>query len=386
MKLIKIKKIKVFKMNLALHEPFSISFKTYTQAQNEFVVIETDEGIKGYGEGSPDKLITGDSQEEALMFLKHAAKELIGKPIDIELIHKHLSRLEEKIGFSSQTGKATLDMACYDIIGKKEGKPVYKLLGASEPQIVPSTLTIGIKSLEETAESARRYMELFKAYGLKRIKLKLSGNPDEDVKRVMKVADVFPGELTLDANQGYKDPKAAVTTFNKLYEMFGSRLLFIEEPCQKGNLEMMKYVTDHSLIPIFADETVTTLEDAKKVIEQNCASGINIKLQKVGGIYYATKIADLAGKKELKLMVGCNEETYLATSASINFVAGTPNVLSADLDSDLLLFDINIVCEDSKDSFRDGARMPTGKPGLGVEITDWMKSIINRRLVFTPIA
>ncbi len=268
----------------------------------------------------------------------------------------------------------------------KKGKPVYKLLGASKPHVVPSTLTIGIKSLEETAESTRRYMKLFKAHRLKRIKLKLSGNPDEDVERVMKVADVFPGELTLDANQGYKDPRAAVKAFNDLHEVFGSRLLFIEEPCPKGNLEMMKYVTDRSLIPIFADETVTTFEDSKKVIERDCASGINIKLHKVGRIYYTTKIADLAGEKELKLIVGCNEETYLATSTSVNFVAGTPNVLSADLDSDLLLFDVNIVHEEPGDSFRDGARMPTGKPGLGVEMTDWMKSIIDKQLVFTRVA
>jgi L-alanine-DL-glutamate epimerase-like enolase superfamily enzyme len=148
---------------------------------------------------------------------------------------------------------------------------------------------------------------------------------------------------------------------------------------------MMKYVNENSLVLVFADESVTTVEEARKIIQQKSASGINIKLQKTGGIYYASKIANLAGKKELKLMVGCNEETYLAISASINFVAGTPYILSADLDSDILL-NINITSENPTDSFKDGSRVPTEKPGLGVSIADWLKAIIHGRLVLAPVA
>lgn len=382
----KIKKVKVFKMNLPLNEPFSISFKTYTHAQNVFVVIETDKGIEGYGEGSPDKLITGDSQEDALAFLRIAAKQLVGKFVDMEVIHENLKTIESNFGFKSQTGKAAIDMACYDIIGKNAGKPVYKILGSTKPNLVPTSLTIGIKTLDETVESARRYMEKFEKNGFKRIKLKLSGNSEDDIRRVMKLSEIFPGEITLDANQGYKDPEIAVKVFNELYESIGSRLLFVEEPCPKGNLTMMKYVNDNSLIPVIADESVTSIEDAERVIQQKAASGINIKLQKSGGIYYASKIAKLAGEKGFKLMVGCNEETYLAMSASINFVAGTPYISSADLDSDILLLNLNITSENPLDSFRDGCRVPMEKPGLGVGIADWLKAIIKGQILLAPVA
>ncbi|MEM3587858.1 MAG: dipeptide epimerase [Candidatus Jordarchaeaceae archaeon] len=380
-----IKEIRVFKMNLPLNEPFSISFKTYTQAQNVLVIIETDEGIEGYGEGSPDKSITGDSQEEALSFLRVVAKQLVGKPVDIELIHENLKTIESNLGFKSQTGKAAIDMACYDIIGKKLGKPVYKILGLAKPRLVPTSLTIGIKTLEETVKSARKYVEAFEKNGLKRIKLKLSGNPEEDIRRVMKLSEVFAGEITLDANQGYKNPEVAVKVFNKLYEALGSRILFVEEPCPKGDLAMMKYVNDNSPIPVIADESVTSIEDAEKVIRQKSASGINIKLQKSGGIYYASKIATLAGEKGFKLMVGCNEETYLAISASVNFVAGTPHISSADLDSDILL-NLNITNENPIDSFKEGCRVPVEKPGLGVRIADWLKAIINGQIFLAPVA
>jgi len=98
-------------------------------AYNTFVIIETNEGILGYGEGSPDKEITGDDQEETLTFLKHASNELVGSEIDLEEIHKKLVNLERKLDFQSQTSKCTIDMAVYDIIGKEEG-PIYKILGA----------------------------------------------------------------------------------------------------------------------------------------------------------------------------------------------------------------------------------------------------------------
>ncbi|MBS7635801.1 dipeptide epimerase [Candidatus Bathyarchaeota archaeon] len=380
-----IKEIRVFKMNLALNESFSISFKTYTQAQNVLVIIETDEGIEGYGEGSPDKSITGDSQEEALSFLRVVAKRLVGKPVDIDLIHENLKTIESNLGFKSQTGKAAIDMACYDIIGKKLEKPVYRILGLAKPNLVPTSLTIGIKTLEETVRSARKYMEAFEKNGLKRIKLKLSGNPEEDIRRVMKLSEVFPGEITLDANQGYKNPEVAVKVFNKLYKSIGSRILFVEEPCPKGDLAMMKYVNDNSPIPVIADESVTSIEDAEKVIRQKSASGINIKLQKSGGIYYASIIAKLAGEKGFKLMVGCNEETHLAISASVNFVAGTPYISSADLDSDILL-NLNITNENPVDSFKEGCRVPAEKPGLGVRIADWLKAIINGQIFLAPMA
>ncbi len=381
----KIKKVRVFKMNLPLNEPFSISFKTYAQAQNVLVIIETDEGIEGYGEGSPDKPITGDSQKEALLFLKTAAKQLVGKPVDIELIHQNLKTVESNLGFKSQTGKAAIDMACYDIIGKKTGQPVYKILGSPEPNLVPTSLTIGIKTLEETVESVRKYMEKFEKNGLRRIKIKLSGNPEEDISRVIRISDVFSGELTLDANQGYKDPVVAIRVFSELYESIGSRILFVEEPCPKGDLTMMKYVNDNSPIPVIADESVTSIEDAEKVIQHKSASGINIKLQKSGGIYNASKIAKLAGEKGFKLMVGCNEETYIAISASINFVAGNQYISSADLDSDILL-NFNITNENPLDSFKDGSRVPSEKPGLGVSLADWLKAIIDGQILLAPVA
>jgi len=382
----KIKELKVFRLDIALKEAFTIAFKTYTHAHNCLVVLETDNGIKGYGESSPDKPITGDSQEEALTFMKAAAERLRGHILDVEEVHKTLLELEKKMGLKSQTGKAAIDMACYDAIGKAEEKPIYQILGRGKPLEVPTTLTIGIKTIEETIETAKRYMEEFGEYGLKRIKLKLSGDPKEDLERVLRVAEIFPGELTLDANQGYKNPEQAIEVFDKMYDELGKRIILVEQPTPKEDLDALKKVSEESPIPVFADESAATLEDVIKIVELGAAAGINIKLQKIGGIYYGVKAAEEANKAGIKLMVGCNEETHIAISAAIHYTSSTSGMMNADLDSDLLLFDLNIVKEDPLETFVSGARVPREKPGLGVELSNWFKALVEDRLILERIA
>jgi L-alanine-DL-glutamate epimerase-like enolase superfamily enzyme len=382
----RIKKISIFKLDIALKEPFTIAFKTYTHAHNCLVILETNEGIKGYGESSPDKPITGDSQEEASAFMKIAAERLQGHVLDIEEVHKMLSQLEEETGLKSQTGKAAIDMACYDALGKAGEKPVYEILGANAPAGISTTLTIGIKTIDDTIATARSYMARFGEHGLRRIKLKLSGKPEDDFERVLKVAEIFAGELTLDANQGYKDPEQAIKVFNRMYEEVGRRLLLVEQPTPREALNSLKIVTSKSPIPVFADESARTLDDIIRIINAGAAHGINIKLQKIGGIYYGVKAAQKAHEAGIKLMVGCNEETHIAISAAIHYASAMPGVVNVDLDSDLLLFDINIAREAPLETFVLGMRVPRMRPGLGVELADWFKSLIGEKIVLQKIA
>ncbi len=377
--MVAIREVIPYKMDIKLSEPFSISFGTYTYAHGSFVVIRTTDDIEGYGEGCPDKLITGDNQEESLIFLKRASKYLKGAQINEEEVHRILDRVEREL-FPSQTARAAIDMAVYDILGKLENKPIYKLLGASEPNEAPAALTIGLRSIEETRKKAEYYMDRFRKNGLRRIKLKLSGHRESDVQRVSAVLDIFPGEITLDANQGYKDPKMAIKSLEEIYAISGKRVILIEEPVPKGRLDMLKQVTESSPIPVFADESAATLEDAKRIAETGSAAGINIKLQKAGGIYYARKISQVAKENGLKLMVGCNEETTVAISAALNFVASDPAIMDSDLDSDLTVANIQITKEDPLDYFKNGIRYPTGKPGLGISLKEWLKDVLNGRI------
>jgi len=380
---IRISDIHFFVLDIKLKEPFAISFKTFTHAENFLIAIETEDGLVSYGEGAPFKPITGDSREDALEFLRRVINDLRGYEFSsIDDVHELLVKSKKRVGFVSQTVLAAIDMAIYDIMGKKRNKPVYKVLGADKPHIVPNTITIGIKSIEETVKSAKKLMDEFRDNGLRRIKLKLSGELEKDIERVLAVAKVFPGEFTLDANQGYKDPEEAVKLVKRLYEELGDRIILLEEPCPKGDLEKMRYVKEHSEIPIFADESAATIEDAAKVAEAGAADGINIKLQKAGGIFYGLKIAEIAKEHGLKLMVGCMLETGISISAGIHFASAIKEVINTDLDSDLTL-GINILEE--LHPFKNGCRIPLDNPGLGIKPVRHIQYILEDKLRITRI-
>jgi L-alanine-DL-glutamate epimerase-like enolase superfamily enzyme len=151
-------------------------------------------------------------------------------------------------------------------------------------------------------------------------------------------------------------------------------------------LNALKKVSENTLIPVFADESAVTLEDINRIISLSSAEGINIKLQKIGGILPALKAAERAFSQGFKIMVGCNEETHIAISAAIHLVAAMDGVVNTDLDSDIILFDFNITKENPLDTFINGARIPRNKPGLGVELANWLKNILEERIKIERVA
>jgi L-alanine-DL-glutamate epimerase-like enolase superfamily enzyme len=196
------------------------------------------------------------------------------------------------------------------------------------------------------------------------MKIKLSGN-DEDIDKIKAIKSVTPAGLgfIVDANQGFKDPKEAVAVLNKIGEIL-KNVAGVEEPMPKGEYDDIKYVKENVKdMLIFADETVAVFEDAKKLIEKEAAHGINIKLQKAGGIWQGKRIAEIAQKAGVKVMVGCMLEGPLAIGAGIAFADSTANVVLTDLDSDLGMKKHTLV----QYPFEDGERKTLDAPGLGVE-------------------
>jgi len=367
---LKITKIRAHEVNLAFPEPISISYTAWKRVNSILVIVDTDAGLVGYGEAAPFKGITGDNYDESLLFLKDFARALIGKdPSDLDDVYSVFESVSRKAGFSSCTSMAAIDSACYDVIGKTHGRPIYQVLGSEKPRLVPNTITIYLGPPEDTAEKARQLLTRYRKEGLSRIKLKLSGDPKLDFDRVRLVAKVHPGKITLDANQAYREPELAIDLLNSIYDELGSQVVLIEEPCPKKEFSKLKQVTEKSPIPVFADESAATLDDIQRVIENSAARGINLKLQKIGGIHLGLKAARLASLSDIKIMVGCMMESGVGIAGGASFASGVENVSCTDLDTDLELRS-DIITEDSRPSFTNGARVPSGKPGLGIQLTE----------------
>ena len=169
--------------------------------------------------------------------------------------------------------------------------------------------------------------------GYRVLKTKVGKNLQEDVDRLLAIKEGAPGcGITLDANQGYFPPDA-VHFLEELKEKNIRPLLF-EQPVAKHDLQGMKFVKDHTSVPVGADESVFTAADAINIVRSGCADVINIKLMK-SGIVEALDIAAIARSANLKLMIGCMLETRLALGCAVHLAAGLGGFSFIDLDPHL---------------------------------------------------
>lgn len=350
-------KVEGFIYNYKLKEPISISFHTWHYNENVIVKLSYN-GLYGFGESASVLDITGDSQVEVINELKKI-EYLDINPLesDFESFHEYLKSLKIK----SQTLYAAFDFAYHDLIGKLRKLPVHRLY-QNNVNYTPLSVTVFLKdSIEKTKNEAIRITNLYPH--LKVMKIKLKGV--DDIERCQAIKEVVNRnlEFTLDANQGFEEPEKAVKNINAICQILG-KVKLVEEPCPKGDLDKLKYVKNNvKNTLIFADESAVDLEDALQIIKNRAAHGINIKLQKTGGIWPAKKIAETCQESGLKVMLGAMAEGPLAIAAGVNFAACTNNVILSDLDMDLdLELHTNLIVP-----FVNGTRMPIEAPGLGIE-------------------
>ena len=140
----KITKVDIEKFSVPLIEPFEVAFGVIEGADSWIVKVTTDEGIYGLGSASPFAFVTGETSETCRLVMDMFAKAFIGfDPLDSAGAHA----LMESLIYGSGSAKCAFDVALYDIIGKVQNLPVYKVLGGTDP-VVHNDITVGINTPE----------------------------------------------------------------------------------------------------------------------------------------------------------------------------------------------------------------------------------------------
>jgi L-alanine-DL-glutamate epimerase-like enolase superfamily enzyme len=325
--------------SLALAEEFGIARGSRTTQSVVQLELEHD-GVVGRGEAAPI-YYRGESIDSAADFLTSAAPPLLGDdPFALESIEE---RLEDVDGEAA--GKAALDAALHDWIGRRLGVPLWRLLGLS-PEAPPTSYTIGIDSLEGTRDRARR------ARGFRALKLKVGGA--EDLARVEAVRDESDAPLRVDANEGWTLESAR----ELLPELIRLDVELVEQPFPADDLDSFRALRELSpRLPVIADEGCHDLRDVAPAADY--ADGINVKLAKSGGVREAVRMIHAARALGLRVMLGCMVESQLgvAPAAAIASLADW-----VDLDGHLLLADEPFTGL----RFEDGRVLPGMDAGLGV--------------------
>jgi L-alanine-DL-glutamate epimerase-like enolase superfamily enzyme len=325
--------------SLALTDAFGIARGSRTTQAVVQLELEHD-GVVGRGEASPI-YYRGESIDSAADFLTTAAPPLVGDdPFALEAIEE---RLEDVDGEAA--GKAALDAALHDWIGRWLGVPVWRLLGLS-PEAPPTSFTIGIDSLEGTRDRARR------ARDFRALKIKVGGA--EDLARVEAVREESDVSLRVDANEGWTLQSAR----ELMPELIRLGVEFVEQPFPADDLDSFRALRELSpRLPVIVDEGCHDLSDVAPAA--GYADGINVKLAKSGGVREAVRMIHAARALGLRVMLGCMVESQLgvAPAAAIASLADW-----VDLDGHLLLADEPFTGL----RFEDGRVLPGMDAGLGV--------------------
>lgn len=330
-------------LHLTLHEPFTIARGTQLAAHNVRVTL-TQDGIDGIGEAAPSEHY-GELQGTVIAFLASLGTRLADEPAALPLSTLH--KLMDETAQLNPAAKAAVDIAAYDLLGKRLGAPIYELLGLDPTHLPRTSFTIGIDQPEVMARKATEAAH----YPILKVKVGTA----RDYENLAAIRSSRPdATIRVDANSAWT-PKAAVRHIDQLQEF---DLEFVEQPVDGRDLEGLGQVRRATRVPIFADESCIVPRDVPAVAPY--VDGINIKLMKCGGIYPALQMIHLARAHHLGVMMGCMIESSAAITAAAHLA---PLLDYADLDGNLLIDDDPYVgVTVSAGIFR----LPSG-PGLGLQ-------------------
>jgi L-alanine-DL-glutamate epimerase-like enolase superfamily enzyme len=212
-----------------------------------------------------------------------------------------------------------LDMAGWDLWGKMKKVPVYELMGTRMENTPLTDYTIGIDSIDKMVEKIKE-----KPWPIYKIKL----GTETDIEIVEALRKHTDAVFRVDANSGWTTEEAMKKI--PLLKELGVEL--IEQPLHKENWDGMKQLFAHSPLPLIADESCVSEKDVQKC--HNHFHGINIKLTKCSGITPARRMIKKARELDMKVMMGCMNESSVGSAAIVQFL---PQLDYVDVDGPLLL-------------------------------------------------
>lgn len=321
--------------------------------------IDTDGGISGWGEAAPWSVFTGTAEANATGLHAYVRPLLIGAdPFAVSTI---ANRIEHALVGHTE-GKAAVEMALLDIVGKRLGAPVSALLGGAVRDWVPLSVSIANPDFDaDVALAARLCRE-----GVNIYKVKTGFLPHaEDLQRLERLRRELPDtvDLRVDYNQGL-EPWDAI---RKLRDIEAFRPTFIEQPVPRDQRAAMAAITAAIDTPIMADESVFSPAEAIEMVRLRLADLVSIKIMKSGGIHRAREISAIAEAAGIAAYGGTMFEGGLAIAAGLQMIAATANIsLGAEFYTSTYVMGAEILTRPIE--IAGGAtKVPTG-PGLGVEI------------------
>jgi L-alanine-DL-glutamate epimerase-like enolase superfamily enzyme len=338
-----VKGARVRTLDVHLEVPFAISRAVRTEKRVVLVELEED-GRVSRGEASPDPFF-GETPERLEAEVREGIAFLPEDPLDLATVRARLDRRFPHGGAAA----AAIDILAHDRAAQAAGVPLRTFLGLAPAEAPPTSFTIGIAEPEVMADRAAAAA----AKGFDVLKVKL-GHGEDDGRILAGIRERFGGVIRVDPNAAWTPEDAP----RRIERIAPYGIEFVEQPTPPDDIDGLRYVRERSPLPIVADEAAVRLADVDRLA--SACDGINVKLQKCGGVAEARDMIARAHELGLRVMLGCRAaETSVGIAAAAHLA---PAVEWADLDGNLLIVDDPFVAVPVK----RGRFVFSDRPGLGV--------------------
>lgn len=353
----KLEKITLFPLRMPLVAPFETSFGRIAERECVLVKIES-EGLTGWGECVADR-DPGYSYETTGTVL-HILREFLlpllqGQDVaDAPDFQRRVARVR-----GHHLAKAGLEMALWDLLGKRDGKSLRTLFGG-----VKTAVDVGVSiGIQESPQALLTAVENYLAQGYRRVKIKIK--PGRDVIETRAVRQAFPGlRLQVDANSAYT--LADVDALRPLDEL---NLLLIEQPLYEDDIWDHRLFQRQFRTPVCLDESVVSPRHARYALEMEACRVINIKPGRVGGLSQGLEIHDLCQKMNVPVWCGGMLETNIGRASNLALASLPGFSLPGDISASARYYRQDVTHETFTLNHDSTITVPDG-PGLGVTVDE----------------
>jgi muconate cycloisomerase len=364
--------MKITKINLYKYsKPFMFKFHNTqmrrANAESIIIQLECDEGFAAYGESTPMAYITGEDYSTVVQVIRNYFSPILFSQ-DVKTIDdvdgiltqlESVCRIRNIFHYNSALG--AVDLALLDALGKLRQVPMIGLLGSAVRKKASYSVSIPFLPLQKIR---KLFAQIPGLAGVKYVKVLVGEDERRNIERVRVVRSLFGDHADIRVeNNGKWTFRQAVSNLEKLRQF---NITAVEQPLEKDDVKGLHMLRKAIGIPVIADESMCSLSDAMRLIENESCDILNIKISKCGGLLRSKQIANFAEAQNIQCQMGAHVgETEILREAGKSFALTTSNLIYFEGCSFLLFedswrgtqFDITIDRKDEIPGFGLGVRL-----------------------------
>jgi O-succinylbenzoate synthase len=353
-----LRSVELYLVRLPLVRPFTTSSHTKHHLEHILIRVRDQDGAEGWGEcaSASDPYYCSETSETSWHMLRDF---LTPGVLGVGWDHPDAAaRTWDKVR-GNRFAKAGLEMACWDLFTRVREQPLAEALGGTRREI-HSGVSLGIEpTVEGIVEQVEHYLE----QGYKRIKMKIA--PGKDLAYLRAVRSRWPDVLLMaDANSAYSldNPEHVAA----LKALDGLGLMMIEQPLADDD------IVDHARLqaqletPICLDESIHSVDDARKALDLGSCRIINIKVSRLGGLSEARRVHDLCLARQVPVWCGGMHEFGIGRAANVAICSLPGFTLPGDVSGSDKAYRQDIVDPPIR-AVAGAIEVPWNRPGLGFD-------------------